>query len=62
MFAGNVGAEEYGPPVPTSTQLAVQSARDVLTSQVPLTPTTFYIMVGGALALYLAYQYMYSEA
>lgn len=62
MFHGDVGAEDFGPQAPTSTQVAVQTARNVLTSEVPLTPNTFYIMVGGALAIYLAYTYWYREA
>lgn len=64
MFAGDagVGAEEFGPPVPTSTQVAVQTGRDILTAEVPMTQTTLLYIAGGAIALYLAYQYLYSEA
>jgi hypothetical protein len=61
MYKGDLGAEEYGPPAPTSTQLAVQEARDILTSKVPMTSSTFMYMVGGVLAAYLVYQYMYGS-
>ena len=56
-----VGAEDYGPPSPTNTQLAVQAGRDVLTSQIPLTPATLYIMVGGVVGIYFLYNYMYAS-
>lgn len=59
MFAGNVGAEEFGPPVPTTTQEIVQTGRDVLTSKVTLNQTNLMYIVGGALAIYLLYHYIY---
>jgi len=55
-----VGAEDYGPPAPTGTQLVVQAGRDVLTTGIDKT-TVMYI-AGGVLAAYLLYNYMYSEA
>ena len=55
-----VGAEDYGPPAPTTTQVAVQATRDVLTTGIDKT-TVMYI-VGGAVAAYLIYNYMYAEA
>ena len=61
MLNSGLGAEEFGPPVPTTTQLVVQSGRDVLTSQIPLTSTTLYIMVGASLGAYFLYQYMYAS-
>ena len=55
-----IGAEEYGPPTPTNTQLAVQAGRDVLTTGIDKT-TVMYI-AGGVVVAYLLYNYMYSEA
>lgn len=55
-----VGAEEFGPPEPTTTQVAVQATRDVLTTGIDKT-TVMYIGV-GLLGAYLLYNYMYSEA
>ena len=60
-LTSDLGAEEFGPPAPTMTQLVVQSGRNVLTSQIPLTSTTLYIMVGASLGAYLLYQYMYAS-
>lgn len=69
MFAGEgrgMGAEDFGPPAPTGTQLAVQQVRDVITSEVKipgtLNTTTILFAVGGVVAAYFLYQYMYSEA
>lgn len=67
MFAGDrqMGAElspeEYGPPVPTSTQVAVQTARDVVTSNIPLTKMNVLYIAGGAIALYVAWQYFFKD-
>jgi hypothetical protein len=57
-----VGQEQFGPTAPTTTQVAVQTVRDIATSRVPLDSTTLLYIAGGAIALYFAYQYMYSEA
>jgi hypothetical protein len=65
-YTEGLGAEDFGPPAPTGTQLAVQEVRDIVTSDVKIpssfsTSTIIYALGGVALA-YLAYQYMYSEA
>jgi hypothetical protein len=59
---GELGAEDFGPPEPTGTQLVVQASRDVLTSKVPMTSTTLMYILGGAGLLYLVYHYMYSTS
>jgi hypothetical protein len=56
-----VGAEEYGPAAPTTTQVAVQTVRDIATSQIPMTSTTLLYVAGGVVAAYLLYQYMYAS-
>lgn len=56
-----VGAEEYGPPTPTSTQQTGQAIRDVVTSNIPLTKTNFLYMAGGAVAVYFAWQYFFKD-
>jgi hypothetical protein len=56
----SVGAEDYGPPTPTTTQVAVQAGRDILTTSI--NKTTVMYIAGGVLAAYLLYNYMYSEA
>jgi hypothetical protein len=55
-----VGAEEYGPPTPTSTQLTVQAVRDTLTTGIDKT-TVMYIAV-GLIGAYALYNYFYAEA
>lgn len=69
MFAGEgkgMGAEDFGPPAPTGTQLAIQQVRDIATSELKLpstlNTTTILFAVGGVVAAYFLYQYMYSEA
>ena len=53
--------EDYGPPVPTNTQVAVQAARDVLTTG--MDKTTVLYIGAGILAAYFLYHYIYpSEA
>lgn len=55
-----VGAEDFGPPVPTAVQTVVQTGRDVLTTGIDKT-TVMYI-AGGVVVAYMLYHYMYSEA
>lgn len=57
-----IGAEDFGPPTPTSTQLAVQTVRDIATARVPLEGATLLYIAGGMVAAYLLYNYLYSEA
>lgn len=63
MFAGDrgVGAEDYGPPTPTEAQKTGQAVVDIVKSDVPLTKTNFLYIAGGAIALYVAWNYFFKD-
>lgn len=58
---GSVGAEDwrYGPPAPTDQQKTGQAILDIAKSEVPLTKNTVYYVIGGAVVVYLAWEYLF---